>query len=155
MSNTQIWTNLCWARPHPAVCWSCLPLHLYLLFNPQSLPLSSSFTACTSYLFHPLYQFLSLSIPLQTHMPSLLRGCLDSDTHHGASVRASLVLLLSSHIVCPSGLVTELAPLRDDGRRNGKKEGRREIKLRTGEWKTRLQGLILTICFNLYFFPAL
>lgn len=106
-------------------------LHLHLLFNPQSLSLSSSFTACAPYLLHPLYQFLSLSVPLQTHMPSLLRGRLDSVTHHGAGVRASLVLLLSSHTVCPSGLVfTELAPLRHGGRRNenNKREGWRESR---------------------------
>lgn len=103
-------------------------LHLHLPFNPQSLSPSLSLPLPPSppvplIKLHPLYQFLSLSIPLQTHMPSPLRGRLDSVTHHGASVRASLVLLLSSHTVCPSGLVfTELDPLRDDGKMVGEKK---------------------------------
>lgn len=112
----------------PSCPLALFALHLQLIFNPQSsslspsLSLSSSFTTRSPYLLHPLYQFLPLSIPLQTRMLSPLRGRIDSVTHHGAGVCASLILLLSSCTVCPSGLVfTELAPLRDDGRRNEKK----------------------------------
>lgn len=98
-------------------------LHLHLFSNPQSL--SSSFTASASYLLHPLYQFLSLRIPLQTRMPSLLGGCLDSVTHHGAGVHSSLVLLLSSHTVCPSGLC-RISPVRRWWRGKQVKEGNGE-----------------------------
>lgn len=127
------------SRASPSCPLALSVLHLHLLFNPQSLSLSLSisFTACASYLLHPLYQFFSLSTPLQTRMPCPLRGRLDSVTHHGAGVGASL--LLSSPPVCPSGLVvTQLAQWRDDGRRNDnnkkeeKREGWREIKI-TGE----------------------
>lgn len=103
--------SLIWSRPPPAVHWPCVPSTFSSRLIPKA-PLSASFTACVPYLLHPLYQFLPLSISLQTHMPSLLRGRLDSVTHHGASVRASLVLLLSFHTLCPSGLVfTESAAL--------------------------------------------
>lgn len=108
-------------------------LHLLLLFNPQSFCLSlPNSTARSPYLLHPLYRFLPLSIPLQARMLSLVRGRLDSVTHHGASVRASLDLLFSSRPVCPSGLVfTELAPLRGDGKQNKKKKKKKGERLRS------------------------
>lgn len=112
------WTQSALSQASPSCPQALSALNLQLLFNPQSFCLSSTFTVCAPYLLHPLYQYLPLSIPLQTCIPFLLRGHLDSVTHQGASVCGSLVLLNSSHTLCPSGLVLiELAPVRDDGRK--------------------------------------
>lgn len=115
---------------HPAVCWPCPST---FPFNPQSFPLSLSAPACAPYLLHPRYQFLPSFHSSPDSHASPVRGRLDSVTHHGASVRPSVVLLLSSRTLCPSGLVfAEIAPLRDEGRRNVQRK-RGGMELRTVE----------------------